>query len=144
MNTTDANDTKGCMFVYLAEEFPLRSGFEIMALSIFTPIIVALGSIFNLAFLFVLYRIEEMHTLCNFYLANLAVADLGSLLSFGPHYIAQYINSPKFEVQHVGFAASKDCVLDGWFTFYVAYAAYYASLFFLSLYLIVTWLFVFH
>ena len=128
MNTTDVSDTKGCLFVYSAEEFPFRSSFEIIALTIFTPIIVALGSMLNLAFLFVLYRIEEMQTLCNFYLANLTVADLGNLLTFGGSYIDYYINSPKFETLHVGYA-SKHCALFGLYT----YAAYSASVFFLSI-----------
>ena len=95
-----------------------------------------LGCPFFLAFLFVLYRVEEMQTLTNFYLANLAIADLGNLISSGVHYVSQYINSPTMGLQNVW-----GCV----FTSLSGYWSYFASIFFLqSLYLIDTWPYVFH
>ena len=116
------------MVVYLLEEVYLVSIFDKVFLSIITPVTVSFGAIFNLAFLFVLYRIEEMKTLTNFYLANLAVADLGTLVSLGGQYIAQYINSPKFNIGWA-FKDILSCLMTGLF----GYLFYSASVFFLTI-----------
>ena len=128
MDGTAANDTDECMVVYLAEDVLVLTAFDKVFLTIITPVIVGFGAIFNLAFLFVLYRIEEMQTLTNFYLANLAVADLGTLVSLGGQYIAQYVNSPKFST---GWAFKEiwGCVLTG----LSGYLFYFASVFFLTI-----------
>ena len=128
MDVIDANDTDGCMVVYLAEDVLLLSSIDKVFLSIITPVVVTFGAIFNLAFLFVLYRIEEMQTLTNFYLANLAAADLGTLLSLGGQYITLYINSPKF---NVGWAFKEfwGCLLTG----FSGYLFYFGSVFFLTI-----------
>ena len=128
MDEFDANDTDGCMAVYLLEEVYVLSVFDKVFLSIITPVAVSFGAIFNLAFLFVLYRIEEMQTLTNFYLANLAVADLGTLVSLGGQYIAQYINSPKFDIGWA-FKDILGCLMTGLF----GYLFYFASVFFLTI-----------
>ena len=41
------------------------------------PLVATSGIIYNLAFLFVLYRVKRMRTMMNFYLANLAFSDMG-------------------------------------------------------------------
>ena len=128
MDVIDANDTDGCMEVHLVEDVFLRGIFDKVFLSIITPVVVSFGAIFNLAFLFVLYRIKEMQTLTNFYLANLAVADLGNLLSLGGGYITQYINSPKFNIGWA-FKGILGCVMTGLF----GYLFYFASVFFLTI-----------
>ena len=50
--------------------------FEKFIITILFPIVFTFGFIGNLVFLAVLALVKEMHTITNFYLANLAVADL--------------------------------------------------------------------
>ena len=54
----------------------LFNPFEKIIITIIFPIIFILGFVGNIGFLFVIARVKEMRTLTNFYLANLAVADM--------------------------------------------------------------------
>ena len=45
-------------------------------ITVIFPIVFSLGFVGNVAFLFTLARVKEMRSITNFYLANLAVADL--------------------------------------------------------------------
>ena len=128
---SELNDSNECLIVFFPDDVWFRSNFEILFLIVITPIVVCLGSMFNLAFLFVLYRVEEMQTLTNFYLANLALADLGNLVSFGVHYVSQYINSPMYTILHGGWAYQRvwGCVLSS----LSGYWFYFASVFLLTI-----------
>ena len=54
--------------------------FENIIITVIFPIVFILGFVGNIAFLFVIARVKEMRTLTNFYLANLAVADLLNII----------------------------------------------------------------
>ena len=60
---------------------------QVVYLTIVTPIIMVLGLITNGSYLYVVIKIKSMHTMTNFYLSQLAVADMLHLLfSFAGSY----------------------------------------------------------
>ena len=60
-------------------------------ITVFIPAITVFGLLSNGSFLFVLYRIPRMRTIPNFYLANLAIADISILLVVLIRNISVYI-----------------------------------------------------
>ncbi|XP_022081252.1 thyrotropin-releasing hormone receptor-like [Acanthaster planci] len=58
------------------------------------PFLTLFGVTANLAFLYVVYRRRTMRTITNAYLANLAVADIGFLVSAVVPALVQYTSSP--------------------------------------------------
>ena len=59
------------------------------------PIVTILGLFNNFAFLFAIYRVPQMRTITNFYLANLALADAGFLVMNALRYLWTYaVNKP--------------------------------------------------
>jgi hypothetical protein len=60
----------------------------------FIPVISIIGILANSAFLYVLYRVQDIRTTTNFYLANLAVADGMLLIIRSIRYIGTYLYSP--------------------------------------------------
>ncbi|XP_033628950.1 thyrotropin-releasing hormone receptor-like [Asterias rubens] len=58
------------------------------------PLILAIGLLGNLAFLFVVTRVRSMRTVTNMYLTNLAVADISFLLLSIGNRLLQYLLSP--------------------------------------------------
>ena len=71
-----------------------RSPNEILLVLVGVPLIIAVGVPGNLAFLFTLYRVSEMRTVTNFYLANLAVADLLYIIIFSALSTSAYLIAP--------------------------------------------------
>lgn len=69
---------------------------KIMITMVF-PFIVTLGLLANSAFLFTLARVREMRTTINFYLANLAFADLFYVIVTAVNYFYKYTWSPDFQ-----------------------------------------------
>ena len=63
-------------------------------ITIILPGIIVLGLFTNFAFLFTLVKVREMRTITNFYLANLAFADLMFVIVVGVKNIYKYIWSP--------------------------------------------------
>ena len=55
------------------------------------PVIILFGLFANLTFLWTVYRVREMRTFTNFYLANLAVSDILLIISTAFTYIYPYI-----------------------------------------------------
>ena len=66
-------------------------------ITIVFPFIVTLGVLANSAFLFTIVRVPKMRKLTNFYLANLAFADLFFVVVTTVNYFYKYIWSPDFE-----------------------------------------------
>ena len=86
------------------------------------PIITVLGVAANSAFLFVVYRVNEMRTTTNFYLANLAVADILALLICCTHHLGRYYTSRPADYPHSSpFNSRAACE--------APYLLYYLSLF---------------
>ena len=71
-------------------DFVLLKPFEKTILAVLFPIVSTFGFFGNVAFLTVVALVKEMRTLTNFYLANLAVADLLFIVSFLIHAMASY------------------------------------------------------
>ncbi len=74
--------------------FWTRSQNEILLTSIGVPLVVAIGVPANLAFLLTLFRVKEMQTITNFYLANLAVSDLLYISIFAGYNTGAYFLAP--------------------------------------------------
>ena len=89
--------TNGTLLVYLIPEDQrsewFYSSWQIIVITILFPIISVFAVIGNSALLIVIFRIREMRTITNFYLGNLAVADLvhASLSAF--RYLRWYLAS---------------------------------------------------
>ena len=92
------------------------------------PIVAFCGCFFNLAFLYVLYRVEEMQTITNCYLGNLAVADLGLLLTGSVIFAVGYTNSPKYSLGKP-FRENWSCIAAPLF----GYGFYFASVAFVCI-----------
>ena len=59
------------------------------------PIVTIVGLFNNFAFLFAIYRVPRMRTITNVYLANLALADAGTLVMIAIRYLWTYaVNKP--------------------------------------------------
>ena len=96
-------------------------------ITLLMPAILALGVGLNSAFLYVVFRIEQMRTITNRYLANLAVADILFLVSaIGPKLV-QYATSPfAQDDSHLG---SIGCIS----MYFLIDTSYFSSLFFITL-----------
>ena len=63
-------------------------------ITIVMPCVTILGLVSNISFLFVIWSIKHMRTITNFYLANLAIADMGFVLLEGCQKILSHKLSP--------------------------------------------------
>ena len=79
-------------------------------ITIVFPLIITLGVLANSAFLFTIARVQEMRTLTNFYLANLAFADLLFVVITAVNYFYKYTWSPDFQ-RGSPWATSAGCTL---------------------------------
>ena len=94
-----------------------------MLLSKIFPVIFAIGLVTNFAFLFTIYRVREMRTTTNFYLANLAIADLTLIISKGVVLVYKFIWSSDLD-RGVPFKSAPACAA----TNGSVYVGYYASI----------------
>ena len=105
-------------------EFILKPLETIMLIQ-FQPAVATIGSLFNLTFLFVVFKSKEMHTITNVYLSNLAVADTTFMVYNCVISVIEYLWSPLrndrtfYRNGVVGCSAEQ----------LVNYTMYYASLF---------------
>ena len=89
-------------------------------ITVLLPIVVTVGVLGNAAFLFMVKRLDRMHTLANMCLENIAVADIILLISGPPVYVWSYFASPirnNMPILHGGCFA----------TFLISQIGYYAS-----------------
>ena len=68
-----------------------------IVISCIMPIIAILGVTFNVAFLFVIYRVPKMRTVTNLYLTQLSICDNGFLVVFTTRLMRDYFLSPEYE-----------------------------------------------
>ena len=94
MNDTDSDD--GCDFILSKEDaiYSLYTPFEKVFILVVVPIILAFGLVGNTAFIFVVYRLQNMRTVTNFILCNLAISDSLLLTVTSVKYIVSYFNAP--------------------------------------------------
>ena len=76
-----------------AEAIPFSS-YKKTFILVVVPLVVAFGLFGNVALLFVVYRVQEMRTVTNFYLSNLAVSDSMLLINAAFQYIWTYFAQP--------------------------------------------------
>ena len=119
MNLTALDEDSAASYIYSADD-------NILIL-IVVPAFLAASLMGNLAFLFVVYRIPQMRTISNFYLANLAVADIAYLCVVCCRNLAYYFISPIRG--DVPFQSSIGCILVAGST----YTCYFASIFLVTL-----------
>ena len=111
----------------LMVKFFLYDETERIVITIVNPIILAIGLIGNLAFLFVMARIPRMRTVTNIYLTNLAVADITFLSIAVLDKLGRYIVSPIAGDQYaIGQAGCRSI-------YTIMNAAYYASLYLITM-----------
>ena len=67
---------------------------ETIGITVVLPVISGIGILLNSAFLFTVYRVEDMRTTTNIYLANLAVADEMFLVILLAKYLGTYLYLP--------------------------------------------------
>ncbi len=105
---------------------------EAIFTTIFMPIVTFIGVSSNLAFLFVLCLVKEMQNVTNFYLANLAIADMGYLITVTfSHMWRYFVLSPieRSERYNVPWKSSLGCHLVP----IIIYTCYFASVFIIML-----------
>ena len=128
MNASNASEE--CYRILSSEEAEshLRSSADKIFLIIF-PFIVPVGFVLNMAFVFVIYRVKEMHTVTNVYLGSLAAADLGVLLTMGTQYLTDYVRSPLYNLGQFAFRSVWSCTGAG----ISRLTMYNASIFFVTM-----------
>ena len=113
--------------IVLSEEDALQylfTTFKKWFILLVVPIVVAFGLLGNAALLFVVYRVQDMRTITNFYLSNLAVSDATLLINAGFKYIWAYVTQP-IDFSSSPFPKGYLCALNG----LVLYVCYFASVF---------------
>ena len=122
-----------CLFVNRSGD-PLKqffySGYNYYILMVGIPIVVLMGVLGNISLLYVFCRIKRMRNITNFYLANLAIADVGVLMAASVQYFGSYMHSAPFDVSQIGytFQTRAGCALPNWLN----YAFYFASVWFVT------------
>ena len=102
--------------------------FEKIIIALLFPIVFILGFIGNVAFLTVVILVKEMHTLTNFYLANLAVADLLYIVSSLTLVTIPYALSSGVRIAEIGRTDVQCGIIYG-----VILVTYFSSLNFVTL-----------
>ena len=85
-------------------------------------VIIAVGFVGNFSFIYAVAKVSKLRTAVNFYLLNLAVADLMFLFITAVYYIATFLYSPVKE--NIPYDGTASCLL----MFSPAMLCYYASL----------------
>ena len=120
-NTSKANVSAGQL------DFLIYTNFEKVLITIVTPLILVIGVIANLAFIFVVFRVRRMRTVTNYYLLNLGVADILYLIFAAGSKIGRYVEFPFYRNDFSLKAAG--CVALN----YLIMFPYFASLFLITL-----------
>ncbi|XP_072050083.1 thyrotropin-releasing hormone receptor-like [Amphiura filiformis] len=128
MNSSLSNDV--CDFLLSEKEATLYlyTIYKKIFILIIVPIVSGLGILGNAALLFVVYRVQEMRTVTNFYLSNLAVSDAILLVVGGVKYMWAYFTTP-IDFAPSAFHSGIGCALVGLIT----YLCYFTSVFLITL-----------
>ena len=105
----------------------LYSIYEVVVVTAIIPVVFVIGFIGNLGFLFVLLRLKYMRNVTNFYLGNLAVADLTFIVIMTLRYTWFYANS------HVDFSVSFHSSFGCVTSTFVVYLSIFSSFAFVTL-----------
>ena len=85
--------------------------FTTLLVKIFIPIVFIIGFLGNVAFLFLLARVKKMRTITNFYLANLAAADLLILFLETLTRLWHHLSSSQVSTERFHTRTSFGCVM---------------------------------
>ncbi|XP_072044816.1 somatostatin receptor type 5-like [Amphiura filiformis] len=112
MNSTDVPFDDDCDFRYSTEEATpqLHNIYHKIMFLGFVPLIVTFGLFWNLAMLFVVYRVKSMRNTTNVYLSNLAVSDAALLVTSGIQYLTTYSNASIDLASDFSFATPLGCL----------------------------------
>ena len=103
------------IFIYLIPDNHLSDWFyttgQKFLILILSPLVSSFGVIGNTAFLIVLVHVQDMHTVTNFYLGNLAISDLLETLLSSIRYFRQFYGSHGF-VKAENIESSLWCTMD--------------------------------
>ncbi|XP_071847081.1 neuropeptides capa receptor-like [Apostichopus japonicus] len=110
---------------YIAEL--LTPTYKIVIYVYVLPLVLTLGFIGNSAFIFVIIRLKRMRTITNFYLLNLAIADISYLLTGVSEKLVRTLSSPIDNDQ--GMYGSASCII----IYSLLDASSFASLFLVTL-----------
>ena len=115
-----------CDFMLSGEEVRLYlfTTYKKLFILLVVPTVVRFGLVGNAALLFVVYRVQDMRTITNFYLSNLAVSDAMLLSNAAFRYIWTYFAQP-IDFSWASFPKGYLCALNGLFL----YLCYFASVF---------------
>ena len=114
----------GCDVLLSNEEAIPFSSYKKTFILFVVPLVVAFGLFGNAALLFVVYRVQDMRTITNFYLSNLAVSDSMLLINSAIQYIWTYFAQP-IDYGGVSFPTGYMCAISNLWVFLF----YFASVF---------------
>lgn len=124
--TDDCDYTLSALEIQQSMYNPYRSMQWIMVIAV--PLILICGVGGNMAFLLVLYRVPQMRNDTNFYLGNLAIADVSYLVIAGTRYLIAYGRSPVMFLSFP-FYTNIGCALPT----YLVNTSYFASVWLVTL-----------
>ena len=135
MNSSLPELDSDCTYTFLSTDPYLISHFyqdyNRLIITIVIPIVVIFGFVGNVSFLLVPCRLKDMRTMTNFYLSNLAIADIGVLSAASVQYFWSYSYSAPLDVNLIGytFQTPFGCLMPNLFN----YTCYFASVWFITL-----------
>ena len=118
-----------CDIFFTAEEYISLNRNKTFLFPIFAGVLILFGIADNFGFLFVVHQVKSMHTVTNFYLANIAVADMGLLTFEALVLITATFNNPQYDVGFFPFKSNWSCTAGSIFI----YTSYFGSVFFVTL-----------
>ena len=99
----------------------LQSEFDLLIGRVVLPVVIGIAFLSNVAFIFMVWRLSRMHTITNYYLINVATADLLFACVVSPMYA--YCTSTSILYGNVPFNIPESCFL----MFGSGYVAWFAS-----------------
>ncbi len=135
MNSSELSIDSDCTLNFLSNDPLLVSHFyqdhNRRLITIVIPIVVILGLFGNMSFLLVVCRLRDMRNMTNFYLSNLAMADIGVLGAASLQYFLSYSHSAPLDITLIGytFQTPFGCLMPN----LLNYWCYFASIWFITL-----------
>ena len=124
----NVSDVKQCDLLVSTDEYIPLSQNNTLIFPIFAGVLIVLGIADNFGFLFVVHQVKSMHTVTNFYLANIAMADMGLLIFQAIAFITAAVNNPQYDVGFFPFKSNWTCTAG---TIFI-YTSFFGLVFFVT------------